>query len=83
MVLVARFIVIIIIIIISLHAQRECGRVNSVGVHIYIYMFVDKKIFESYFNDRLTFSNIRCRTSCRIYRLAFTSVRARNAFSAS
>ena len=34
-----------------------------------IYMFVDKKIFESYFSDRLTFSKIR-RTSCRIYKLA-------------
>ena len=29
-----------------------------------------KKIFESYFSDRLTFSNIRDRTSRRIYRLA-------------
>ena len=33
-------------------------------------MFVDEKIFESYFRDRLTFSNIRSRTSRRIYRLA-------------
>ena len=33
-------------------------------------MFVDEKIFESYFSDRLTFSNIRSRTSRRIYRLA-------------
>ena len=33
-------------------------------------MFVDEKIFESYFRDRLTFSNIRSRTSCQIYRLA-------------
>ena len=32
-------------------------------------MFVDKKI-ESYFSDRLTFSNIHDRTSRRIYRLA-------------
>ena len=29
-----------------------------------------KKIFESYFRDRLTFSTIRSRTSRRIYRLA-------------
>ena len=29
-----------------------------------------KKIFESYFSDRLTFSNIRSRTSRQIYRLA-------------
>ena len=33
-------------------------------------MFVDKKIFESYFSDRLTFSNIHSRTSRQIYRLA-------------
>ena len=33
-------------------------------------MFVDKKIFQLYFSDRLTFSNIRGRTSCQIYRLA-------------
>ena len=33
-------------------------------------MFVDEKIFESYFRDRLTFSNIRNRTSRRIYRPA-------------
>ena len=33
-------------------------------------MFVDQKIFELYFSDRLTFSHIRDRTSDRIYRLA-------------
>ena len=33
-------------------------------------MFVDKKKFETYVRDRLTFSNIRGRTSRRIYRLA-------------
>ena len=33
-------------------------------------MFVDEKKFESCFSDRLTFSNIRRRTSRRIYRLA-------------
>ena len=33
-------------------------------------MFVDEKIFESYFRDRLTFSYIRSRTYRRIYRLA-------------
>ena len=31
-------------------------------------MFVGLKIFESYFSDRLTFSNIRGRTSRRIYK---------------
>ena len=48
------------------HAQRERGKVIGCGVH----MFVNEKIFESYFRDRLTFSNIRSRTSRRIYRLA-------------
>ena len=33
-------------------------------------MSVVKKIFESYFRDRLTFSNVDSRTSRRIYRLA-------------
>ena len=53
--------------IISPHVQRERGKV--IGWCPYC-MFVDKKIFESYFRDRLTFSNIRSRTSRRIYRLA-------------
>ena len=53
------------------HAQRERGKVIDRGVHIYIYiMSVVEKIFESYFRDRLTFSNIDSRTSRRIYRLA-------------
>ena len=47
------------------------GYVIGSGVHIYIYICLwTKKIFESYFSDRLTFSNIRSRTSRRIYRLA-------------
>ena len=33
-------------------------------------MFVGQKKFESYFSNRLTFSNIRGRTSDQIYRLA-------------
>ena len=37
---------------------------------MYTDMFVDEKKFESYFSDRLTFSNIRSRTSRRIYRLS-------------
>ena len=62
------------------HAQRERGKVIDRGVHyIYINIFFvhkhiiglwTKKIFESYFRDRLTFSNIRSRTSRGIYRLA-------------
>ena len=52
--------------VVTLHAQRERGKVIGCGVH----MFVNEKIFESYFRDRLTFSNIRSRTSLRIYRLA-------------
>ena len=51
------------------HAQRERGKVIGRGVHIYICLWT-KKIFESYFRDRFTFSNIRSRTSRRIYRLA-------------
>ena len=43
---------------------------TGVGVHIlYIYVCGPKK-FESYFSDRLTFSNIRGRNSRQIYRLA-------------
>ena len=42
------------------------GYVIGSGFH----MFVAEKIFDSYFSDRLTFSNIRSRTSPRIYRLA-------------
>ena len=39
------------------------------GCTVYICLWT-KKIFESYFRDRLTFSNIDSRTSRRIYRLA-------------
>ena len=35
---------------------------------MFMYMFVDPKKIESYFSDRLTFSNIRVGTS--LYRLA-------------
>ena len=50
------------------HAQREQGQGEGigVGVHIYVGMFVDQKQC----SDRLTFSNIRGRTSRGIYRLA-------------
>ena len=46
---------------------RESGQLSTIipqnhGITI-TYMFVDEKIFESYFRDRLTFSNIRSRTS--------------------
>ena len=40
------------------------------NLHIYLYIFVDKNFFKSYFSDRITLSNILSRTSCRIYRLA-------------
>ena len=49
------------------HTQHEWGKVIGVGVHIYV---VQKIFFESYFSDRLTFTNIRGRTSRQIYRLA-------------
>ena len=53
------------------YAQRERGKVicRSWCPYSYICLWT-KKIFESYFRDRLTFSNIRSRTSRRIYRLA-------------
>ena len=41
---------------------------------MYIGMFVDQKKFESYFSDRLTFSNIHSGTSRQIYRLALPLV---------
>ena len=63
-----------LIYFITPHAQLDRGKVIDHGVHIlYIYIILclwTKKIFESYFRDRLTFSNIRNRTSRRIYRLA-------------
>ena len=55
------------LLFITPHAQRERGKVIGCGVHICLWT---KKIFESYFRDRLAFSNIRNRTSPRIYRLA-------------
>ena len=54
--------------IVTPHAQRDRGKVIDHGVHIYV--CGRKKKFESYFRDRLTFSNIDSRTSRRIYRLA-------------
>ena len=39
------------------------------SVLVSMYMFVDKKN-QTYFSDRFTFSNIRCRNSLLIYRLA-------------
>ena len=53
--------------IITPHAQRERGKVIGCGVHIYV---CGGKKIESYCRDRLTFSNIRSKTSRRIYRLA-------------
>ena len=59
------------------HAHaRAGGYVIGAGVHIYIYIYIicvclwTKKILESYFSNRLTYSNIRSRTSHQIYRLA-------------
>ena len=66
---------VVVVVVFTPHAQRERGKVIGLGVlcpGIYIYMFVVKKNFESYFSDRLTFSNIRGRTSRRIYRLVLT-----------
>ena len=52
----------IICLVVTPHAQRERGKVIDRGVHIYICLWSEKK-FESYFRDRLTFSNIDSRTS--------------------
>ena len=54
--------------LITPHAQRERGKVIGRGVHNICLW--SKKKFESYFRDRLTFSNVDSRTSRRIYRLA-------------
>ena len=43
---------------------------RGVHIHTYIISLWSKKKFESYFRDRLTFSNVDSRTSRRIYRLA-------------
>ena len=55
----------------SLPRTHSASRVKVIGagVHIYICLWT-QKIFESYFSDQLTLSNIRSRTSRRIYRLA-------------
>ena len=51
--------------------QSECGKGISVGVHIIcIYVCGPNFFFESYLSNRLTFSNIRGRTSRQINRLA-------------
>ena len=53
------------------HAQCERGNVIGVGVqYIYIQVHLWTKKIESYFSDRLTFSNILGRTFRQIYRLA-------------
>ena len=56
------------VVVITPHTQREWGKVIGVGVHVYV--CGPRKKIESYFSDRLTFSNICGRTSRRIYRLA-------------
>ena len=43
---------------------------KNMKYRINIYMSVVEKKFDSYFRDRLTFSNVDSRTSRRIYRLA-------------
>ena len=58
-------------LVVTPHAQHERSKVIDRGVHIYNYICLwSKKKFESYFRDRLTFSNIDSRTSRGIYRLA-------------
>ena len=64
------------------HPNIEIAKAIS-DIYVYSYMYVDKKYFGSYFSDRLTFSNIRGRTSCQIYRLALPLAFSRNASSLS
>ena len=56
--------------LITPHAQRERGQSDRVGVHIYYTLCLWTKKIESYFSDRLNFSNIQGGTSRRICRLA-------------
>ena len=66
--------------IVTPHAQHERGKVIAVGVHIHIIcIYVGT---ESYFSDRLTFSNIDDRTSRRI-RLALPLLSPEMLFSLS
>ena len=73
----------VIYVVVTLHAQRELGKVIGLGVLIYSYMFVDQKNFELYFSDRLTFSNIRGTTSRRIYRLVLALLSLETLYSLS
>ena len=50
------------------HVQHERGKVISVGVCVYICLWTKK--IESYFSNRLTFSNICGKTSRKTYRQA-------------
>ena len=61
----------------KIYSRYRCSKENTsdpgagaVATAIYILCLWLKKKFESYFRDRLTFSNIDSRTSRRIYRLA-------------
>ena len=66
--------------VITPHSQRERGKVIGVGVHVYymfLYVCLWPKNFESYFSDPLTFSNLRGRTSHRIWHSS-TTVFSRN-----
>ena len=60
--------------VVTPHMQHKRGKVIGVGVYT---MFVDQKKFLS---DRLTFSNIRGRTSRQIIQTSSTTAFSRNAF---
>ena len=57
---------------VTLHMQHERGKVVGVGSLIYVCVCLWTIKFDLYFSDRLTFSNIRGRTSRLIYRLALS-----------
>ena len=58
------------LIFIQSYILNFCIYFKCFFLYLCIYMSVVEKNFESYFRDRLTFSNVDSRTSRRIYRLA-------------
>ena len=59
--------------VVTPHVQRKWDKVIGIGDHLYSYVssyVLDTKKIASYFSDRLTFSNVRGRTSHQNDRLA-------------
>ena len=66
------------------HMQVMFGKVSFADRYnllcIYIYMFVSKNKFESYFSDRLTFQTFTVRFLVEFIDYLSTTARSRNAF---